>query len=241
MEDADVIPAPWVQGDNNGNNYSSLEFAPYGLVHAGFYRYYNMGAQGALPEKTYRGIVDETYSCSRPQGSLAQRIAALGIAKGFNSALPLYVTGHSLGAAAAVMCAMDVAVNLDVNVVSQASNVSLYALACPNVAAGVVADNSVLKTVLDIPSSAFAGNFGAAVTQCWLFANSCDIVPIMPPPSTDAGGLVDIEFQPVTSNIVGFCAQTGTIGGNHSCADVYAPYLQALANSFALAKAQSAG
>jgi triacylglycerol lipase len=240
IDDAEVLPTPWVQGDNNGTNYSSLEFAPYGLVHAGFYSYYNLGTQGEVPQKTYHGIVDETYSYSRAQGSLAQQISALGSTKGFNSALPLYVTGHSLGAAAAVLCAMDVAVNLDIKVVSQASNVFVYGLACPNVAAGVVADNSVLRDVLNIASSAFVSNFGNAVTQCWLFANSCDIVPIMPPPSTDAGGLVDIEFQAVTSNIISFCAQTGTIGGNHSCADTYAPYLQALAGSFALAKARSA-
>jgi hypothetical protein len=62
----------------------------------------------------------------------------------------------------------------------------------------------------------------------------------MPPPSTEAAGLVDIEFQAVTSNIISFCAQTGTMGGNHSCSDTYAPYLQALAGGFALAKAQSA-
>lgn len=239
FDDIEVLPTPWAQGDNNGQYYSSLEFAPYGLVHAGFYHYYNLGTQGALPVIAYHGIIDETYSYSRPPGSLAQQIAALGSTQGFNPALPLYVTGHSLGAAAAALCAMDVAVNLDINVVTHASNVSLYALACPNVAAGVVADNRVLKDILNIPSSVFANNFGGAVKQCWLFANSCDVIPIMPPPSTDAAGLVDIEFQAVTSNIVSFCAQTGTIGGNHSCADVYAPYLQALANNFGLAKAQA--
>jgi pimeloyl-ACP methyl ester carboxylesterase len=240
LDDADVLPTPWVQGDNNGSNYSSIEFAPYGLVHAGFYTYYNLGTQGAVPQKVYHGLFDETYSYTRAQGSLAQQIAALGTTAGFNPKLPLYVTGHSLGAAVAVLCAMDVAVNLDINVVTQASNVSLYALACPNVAAGVVADNSILQEVLDIPSSAFVSSFGQAVTQCWLFANSCDIVPIMPPPSTDAGGLVDIEFQAVTSNVISFCAQAGTIGGNHSCADTYVPYLQALAGGFTLMKAQSA-
>jgi hypothetical protein len=51
---------------------------------------------------------------------------------------------------------------------------------------------------------------------------------------------VDIEFQAVTSNIIRFCAQAGTIGGNHSCADTYLPYLQALAGGFSVAKAQSA-
>ncbi len=241
IDDIDVLPTPWVQGDNNGNYYPSLKFAPYGLVHSGFYNYYNLGTQGAVPQKTYHGIVDEDYSCSRAPGSLAYQIAALGSMPGFDSSLPLYITGHSLGAAAAVLCAMDVAVNLDINVVTQASNIYVYALACPNVAAGVVADNSVLKDVLNIPASTFATNFSNAVQNCWLVANSCDIVPIMPPPSTDAGGLVDIEFQAVTSNIISFCAQAGTIGGNHSCADTYTPYLQALAGGFALTKAQSAG
>jgi hypothetical protein len=240
LDDADVLPTPWVQGDNNGNYYHSLEFAPYGLVHAGFYDYYNLGTQGALPQKVYHGIVDEYYSYTRAQGSLAQQIAALGTTPGFKSGLPLYVTGHSLGAAVAVLCATDVAVNLDINVVSQASNVFLYGLACPNVAAGIVADNSVLKEVLDIPSSLFVSNFDQAVSQCWLFANACDIVPIMPPPSTNAGGLVDIEYQPVTTNIISFCAQTGTIGRNHSCADTYAPYLQALAGGFPQAMVQAA-
>jgi hypothetical protein len=241
LDDVDVLPTPWVQGDNNGKYYSSVEFAPYGLVHAGFYTYYNMGTQGALPQKVYQGDLGLTYSYTRAPGSLAQQIAALASTKGFNSALPLYVTGHSLGAAAAALCALDIAVNLDIHVVSQASNVFVYGLACPNVAAGIVPDNSVLRSLLSIPSSLFVTTFGNAVTNCWLIANSCDIIPIMPPPSTDAGGLVDIEFQPVTSNIISFCAQTGTVGGNHSCADTYAPYLQALAGGFAAVKAGAAG
>ena len=50
----------------------------------------------------------------------------------------------------------------------------------------------------------------------------------------------DITSQLPQGYIISFCAQTGTVGGNHSCADTYAPYVQALTNNFSAAQAQSA-
>ncbi len=247
MDDADVIPTAWVEGDNNGPGFLPYQFAPYGLVHSGIYDYYNLGYQGAIPQLTYYPPSSENYGnyfYTRPSGSLAQQILELGQNGNFNATLPLYVTGHSLGAAIAALCAMDIATNQDLNV-APAGNIHFYGLACPNVAVGISPDSPVLQTALSaigltFPASLFVTSFNAAVTDSWLIANACDLIPILPPPTTNLGGQVTVQFLPVTSNIISFCSQAGTILGNHSCSNTYLPYLQALAGGFPTLKALAA-
>ena len=51
INDIDAVPTPFHVGNNNGNYYLNIEFAPLGLVHGGFYSLYNQGTDGTQPTK----------------------------------------------------------------------------------------------------------------------------------------------------------------------------------------------
>lgn len=221
IDDAEAIPAPWHVGTNNGNYYPLDEPFHYGMVHGGFYNLYNQGSLGTQP--TSSGILE--YSYSRPTGSIAQQIYSLLTGGSpFDSSLPLYITGHSLGAALATLCAMDVGINMSGSFPS--GQLYMYNLASPLVAAGINAYG------IGVETSTFVSAYNAAVANSYRVVHAADLVPIMPPGCTDLGAEVELDFAHVTGNVVDFCAQTGTIGGNHACADTYVPYLQQLFNGF---------
>jgi Lipase (class 3). len=221
INDAEAIPAPWHVGTNNGNYYPIDDPFRYGMVHGGFYNLYNQGSLGTQP--TSSGVLE--YSYSRPIGSIAQQIYSL-LTDGspFDSSLPLYITGHSLGAALATLCAMDVGINMPGSF--PAGKLYMYNLASPLVAAGISAYG------IGVETSTFVSAYNAAVANSYRVVHAPDIVPIMPPGCTDLGTEIELDFAHVTSNVVDFCAQTGSIGGNHACADTYVPYLQQLFEGF---------
>lgn len=192
-----------------------------GHVHLGFYEQYTLGTNGTPP----------TDSDPRPAGSLAAQVAAampaLEQAAG-GTALPLLVTGHSLGAALAVLAAMDVAVSFFQNIAGSGEQITMVNFAGPRVSAGTVVDGI---TVYDVQQ--FITNYQSRVPASFRVVNAADLVPILPPPSTTVPGIkTSLLFSHVTDDPITYCAQLQTIGNNHSLADNYLPYAEAAAQGF---------
>lgn len=226
INDIDAVPTPFHVGNNNGNYYLNLEFAPLGLVHGGFYSLYTQGTDGAQPLKIDHDM-DFKAEYTRPPGSIAEQSATLLTSSTLDAALPLYITGHSLGGALAILCAMDIGTNFPKGF--PAGGLAMYNLAGPLVAAGLSAFNTSL---LSVDPSVFVTAYSSAVANSYRIVNSPDIVPISPPGCVGLGSELTIQFAHVTANPVAYCAQMGSIGANHSCSSTYVPYLQQLANGF---------
>lgn len=192
-----------------------------GHVHLGFYDQYVEGTDGTQPSP----------GDPRPAGSLAAQVAAampaLATAAG-GKALPLYVTGHSLGAALAVLCAMDVAVNFAAQIGGGGGELTMTNFAGPRVSAGFVVDGI---TVFDVQR--FVDNYQSHVPNTFRVVNAADLVPILPPPSIAAPSKkTSLLFAHVTTDPINYCAQLQTIGNNHSLDDNYLPYAEAAAGGF---------
>jgi hypothetical protein len=192
-----------------------------GYVHLGFYEQYVTGTDGTAP----------STSDPRPVGSLAAQVAAalpaLESAAG-GQALPLFVTGHSLGAALATLCAMDVAVNFAAQVAEGGAGLTMTNFASPRVSAGTVVDGI---TVFDVQQ--FIINYQERVPDSFRVVNAADLVPILPPPSLQVPKIkTSLLFAHVTGDPITYCAQLQTIANNHSLADNYQPYAQAAAGGF---------
>jgi len=133
----------------------------------------------------HQGFIKVNQSCR------AQVVAAVNQAP---SALPLYVTGHSLGGALATLAALDIASN------TPFTNPVLYSIASPRVG-----------------DPSFAECFDAVVATCWRILNTLDLVPLLPPEDIFDGVQllhyqhVD-EWDPIT--FVG-----GGVAGNHALAN----------------------
>jgi hypothetical protein len=217
LNDATAIPASFVVGNNGGANYPHFEIAPLGMVHGGFYALYTQGTEGSLPQ-----LIEhiDGYEYSRPTGSIAAQVAAAMTS--LASKTPLFVTGHSLGAALAGLAAMDVGTNF----AQSFPSLTMVHLAPPRLSAGVEA------FTLQIPASAFVAQFASAVPASLAIVHSADIIPILPSEVMTVGDFT-FEFDQVAQTVVNFCAQTGDIATNHSAAQTYVPYLQQLAAGFA--------
>jgi hypothetical protein len=222
IDDATAIPASFTVGTNAGKGYNRFD-PPYGMVHGGFLGLYTTGTNGALPT-VVAGVLDQEYS--RPAGSLAAQVEALVSDGSWNPRLPLYVTGHSLGAALAELVAMDIAVNMPGAFPS--GQIYVYSLAGPLLAGGMQ-----LESFVGPDASKFANAFVSLIPNTFRVVNAADIVPISPPSCISLSAL-QLTFAQTAppGNVVSFIAQTGSIGGNHSCADTYQPYLAALARGF---------
>jgi hypothetical protein len=85
VTDVDIMPTSFALNNASGP----------GDVPAGFYNVYVRGTDGVAPSST----------TPRPQGSIAQQLASLLQSNGWNGSIPLYITGHSLGAALATLTA----------------------------------------------------------------------------------------------------------------------------------------
>jgi len=182
-----------------------------GWVHSGFYALYTTGTDGQAP----------TSSNLRVAGSLADQITTAVSATSWPAKVPLYVTGHSLGAALAELCAMDLANNAS----GTSSSMTMIAFAPPQVSAGLIDNGTTFYN-----PTAFQTAFQSSVPDSYAVVNAADLVPLMPPTLGSATG-IQLDFNPVvsTANTVMYCAQLGTIGANHELTLNYLPYAQALA------------
>jgi hypothetical protein len=197
LNDIDALPASFAFGA--------------GYVHGGFYNQYTMGTDGT----------PQSDSNSRPAGSLAAQVAALFADGGPLATInvPLYVTGHSLGAALAAFAAYDVASNFASNV----SSVTMIHFAPPRVAAGE--DPHIVEF--------FANGFQQTVPASYAIVNAADIVPILPMSSITLGSFTFLYLSAVSqANTISYCAQLGDISLNHSLVDNYLPYVGRLIHGF---------
>jgi Lipase (class 3) len=186
-----------------------------GYVHSGFYAVYATGTDGQVG----------TSTSPRVAGSLADQIYQAVTTSTWPTSVPLYVTGHSLGAALAELCAMDLALNAS----KCASSITMLNFAPPRVSAGFLDDGS--PAFYD--PTLFMTSYQGKVKSSYSVVNAADLVPIMPLTLGSSTGL-QVAYYPVvpSANIVMYCAQLGDIGSNHELTLNYLPYLQALAAGF---------
>jgi len=191
-----------------------------GYVHAGFYAMYTTGPDGQTPS-----------SGQRVTGSLAGQIYQAVQATTWPNTVPLYITGHSLGAALAELCAMDLASNAK----SSAKSFTMINLAPPRVSAGLILDG---VTVFD--PTEFMTSYQGAVPNSYAVVNAADLVPIMPP--TLGTTSIQLAFNPVVTsgNTVMYCAQLGDIASNHELTLNYLPYVQQLSGGFSAMASKAA-
>lgn len=156
-------------------------FAGLGTVHAGFYNLYTVGTDGSVSNDP----VSPTWS-NRAQGSIAYQIGQY--ISGLGNNLPLYVTGHSLGGALASLCALDIAYNFGSNF----SQLFMYSLASPRVAAGLTP-----VPTLD-EQTGFLSYYQAYVPNSYQIVHAADIIPILGQSSTSLGSLT-LNFAQVTN------------------------------------------
>ena len=197
IEDLSAIPSTF---------YLNQTDKTQGSVHGGFLNLYASGTSSSTP---------------RPSGTLADQVqqAAMGFS---DTSLPLYITGHSLGAGLAVLASIDMALNGAGEKQAYPGGVTMYNLAGPLVAGGISVELFGSATPLSKVST-FQDNFASAVPNAYRIVHSCDIIPILPPASTTLGPAT-INFGHVGTE-VSFCAQSGSIGDNHY-AGTYLCYLQ---------------
>ncbi len=98
-------------------------------------------------------------------------------------------------------------------------------------------------SVLSVPTGSFLHPYQTNVPNSFRIVHACDIIPILPGTTVISNSLLAIDAAQVTDpytyvgqqypglpgNVVSFCAQTGDIGGNHSCLNIYLPYTTWLA------------
>jgi hypothetical protein len=210
VDDLTAIPHNFALGANVGS------------VHAGFYAVYTTGADGQAG----------TSTSPRPAGSLADQINQAVTASTWPQGVPLYVTGHSLGAALAELCAMDLALNAS----SHVKSITMLSFAPPRVSAGFLEDGKPLDSH---DPTKFMDSYQQFVPNSYSVVNAADLVPIMPPTLGSSAGF-QVLFYPVvpSANTVMYCAQLGDIGSNHELTTNYLPYVQALAAGFSSTNAE---
>ena len=153
----------------NNLNYRMVRFHPldeqYGSVHNGFRDIYK-GIRGR-----YRELVDQ-----------------------FEADTPLYLVGHSLGAAVTQLAALDVAIRTP----ERARHLRVYGYAPPRVGDDI-----------------FAETYDRLVGTSYRVVNICDIVPIVP--FKEIGSSIGQQSYPYadTKGEMGFVHQTGNPIANH--------------------------
>ena len=176
--DADGIPTAFVAGQSSDD---------LGSVHAGFYGLYTMGENG----NTVTQPLSPTLS-NRASGAIASQVA--NYVAQLDGTLPIYVTGHSLGGAVATLCALDIAYNF----AGKFSEISLYSLASPRVAAGLSDSFGVPIPTLG-NEIFFLASYQTHVPNIYQIVHASDIIPILGPLTTSLGPLT-LSFAQVTDS-----------------------------------------
>ncbi len=117
--------------------------------------------------------------------------------------LPLFVTGHSLGAALAVVGATVVRV-LNYPIEGFLGNVRMYNFAGPRVG-----------------NDAFVEAYNFLVSDSYRIVNMADIVPVLPPSSLHLGK-IRLQYGHVGTE-ASYLWQRGDVSANHSASDNYTP------------------
>jgi hypothetical protein len=212
-----------------------------GSVHGGFYAQYTNGTNGSAGDLQ-----------NRADGSLAKQIYDY-FTKNGDPALPVKVTGHSLGGALATVCAMDIAYNLK----SKFKSVSMYSLASPRVADAWAISLGTAAT--------FVSNYQQYVPDTYRIVNTLDTVPTLPPAAallygcahvlgdTDAENLGIVNASPLDQNVLSFTdanlqnnagvspPSPQECQGTHSLPAVYLPLLERLASLLMTARLSPPG
>lgn len=139
---------------------------------------------------THRGFTD-VYSSAR--SSLLSALNKLPASK------PLTVTGHSLGAALATLCAADIAAN------TPFTSPSLYTFGSPR-----VGDPSFAKLV------------ARYVSDCFRIANPADIVTHAPPPLYKLPKREKVYYYSHVRSLSPLLFQNNSVGGNHVIGSYFA-------------------
>ena len=210
ISDATTYPTPfWL--------YKGTDRFYDGFVHAGFYEYYTYGTDGARSG-------DGSSDPYRASGSIAEQIKTWATSSAHQD-FPVYVTGHSLGAAVAILCAADLRWN-----VSHVKHrdyykfpVYMYNFACPRVSAGFTY-GSLSYNVDTFPNYYQQTKYGPEGS--YRIVNLADIVPILPP--AKVGSSPYLQFKHASPTVVNFTEQTGEITSNHSMT-TYLTYMQRIA------------
>ncbi|HMV47210.1 MAG TPA: lipase family protein [Blastocatellia bacterium] len=221
INDAEAFPTPFA-----GEAFH-LTGDGLGSVHAGFYDRYTVGTDGQRIVGKQALSSDFTQ---RAPGSLAYQVGKY--VHSLEGILPVYVTGHSLGGALATLAALDIAYRFP----KTFSKLCMYSLASPRVAVGIdhVPSLDNQDRLLEY--------YQRLVPNTYQIVHAVDVVPILPPASFNIGPLLvscahvtdaySTNSSNLSGNVISFCAQTGDLAGNHSCAGVYVPYLKQLASNF---------
>ena len=161
-----VSPNEWL----NNLNYQLVPFhlldAQYGSVHNGFRNLYK-GIRGR-----YRELVEL-----------------------FDVKTPLYLVGHSLGAALSQLGALDVAIKWP----ERARHLRVYNYAAPRVG-----------------DATFAATYDRLIGTSYQIINVCDVVPYLP--FEELGALLKQQGYPYadTKGVLGFVHQAGNLVANHT-------------------------
>lgn len=158
-----------------------------GSVHAGFYGLYTIGADG----QTVSDPLTSTWE-QRAPGSVAYQVGKY--VSSLDGSLPVCVTGHSLGGALAALCALDIAYNF----AKKFSEISMYSLASPRVAAGLSDSFGVAIPALG-NEQGFLFKYQTYVPNSYQIVHAADLIPILPPSATTMGPLT-LSFGQVTDS-----------------------------------------
>lgn len=122
----------------------------------------------------------------------ACRQQVINILNSLDSSKQLFITGHSLGGALAVLCALDTAVN------TAYKNPVMYNFGSPRVG-----------------NSKFVQAYNEIINDSMRIVNTNDIVSILPPAAVRPPLSNELLHYRHVKELVAFTVQTGSITGNH--------------------------
>jgi hypothetical protein len=211
--------------DKIDNNVAAAMFnGNLGSVHAGFYALYT--------------------SSPNSSPSLAEQVRQCLAEMNDKGALPVKVTGHSMGGALATLCAADIAYNCK----GKFQSISMYSLASPRVAVDDFLDSNSKGN-----AAKFVLFYQQNVPDSYRIVNTADDVPKLPPvlllqyacahvlgdDEAKATTPPIVNASPLDQNVINFndpnkdrnANSSQECQGAHSCPAVYVPFLKNLVSN----------